>query len=322
MQQSTSHGHPQAFLTTHPLESDDASTIAAIKAAARATKGASWTAGARGFFDGLMERVSPRADVRFESGTVGGIPGLWVHPPSHRSAEALLYVHGGWFHAGGARPYRHLVAHLAAMARTSAFVADYRLAPEHPFPAAIDDVLAASRGLAETGFGRIGLAGDSAGGNLALLAAAGLSADAVSVGAVLVGVAALSPVTDLTLSGASYETRAEADPFFTRSQVAELVRSYLREADARDPLASPLYGRLKGLPPVRIHVGDDEVLLDDARRYVERAVAEGVDARLDVWMGMPHGFVSSIGTIKASARALEVLGRFLAERLRSDAAGP
>jgi len=125
---------------------------------------------------------------------------------------------------------------------------------------------------------------------------------------------ALSPVTDLTLSGASYETRAETDPFFTKQQVAELVRSYLGSADANDPLASPLQGRLSGLPPIRIHVGDDEVLLDDSRRYIERAVAARVDARLDVWTGMPHGFVASIGTLKASALALDAIGLFLTER--------
>ena len=139
----------------------------------------------------------------------------------------------------------------------------------------------------------------------------------VSAKAILVGAAGLSPVTDLTLSGASYGTRAEVDPYFTKQQVAELVRSYLGSADANDPLASPLQGRLSGLPPIRMHVGDDEVLLDDSRRYVERAIAAGVDARLDVWTGMPHGFVASIGTLKASARALDAVGMFLVERLRA-----
>ena len=121
----------------------------------------------------------------------------------------------------------------------------------------------------------------------------------------------------MTLSGATYETRADADPYFTRQQVAELVRSYLGSADANDPLASPLQGRLSGLAPIRIHVGEDEVLLDDSRRYVERAIAAGVDARLDVWTGMPHGFVASVGTLKASAQALNAIGMFLTEQLRA-----
>jgi acetyl esterase/lipase len=144
-----------------------------------------------------------------------------------------------------------------------------------------------------------------------------VAANAVSAKAALVGVAAMSPVTDLTLSGASYETRADTDPYFTKPQVAELLRSYLGSADANDPLASPLQGRLSGLPPIRVHVGDDEVLLDDSRRYVERAVAAGVDARLDVWTGMPHGFPALVGAVKASAQALDAIGLFLTERLQA-----
>jgi acetyl esterase/lipase len=106
--------------------------------------------------------------------------------------------------------------------------------------------------------------------------------------------------TDLTLSGATYVTHAHADPFFTRPQVAEFIHSYLGSADAKHPLASPLLSQLAGMPPVRIHVGDDEVLLDDSLRYAERAVTANIDARLDVWMGMPHGFPASIGKLKAA----------------------
>ena len=127
----------------------------------------------------------------------------------------------------------------------------------------------------------------------------------------------MSPVTDLSLSGETYETRAEADPFFTRPQVVELVHAYLGSADPKDPLASALYARLSGLPAIRIDVGDDEILLDDSRRYVERAVAAGVDARVHVWMGMPHGFPSSVGMAKASTLALDAIGAFLTEKLRS-----
>jgi len=110
----------------------------------------------------------------------------------------------------------------------------------------------------------------------------------------------LSPVTDLALTSESFETRAEADPYFVKSQAADLVRSYLGESDPKNSSASPLYGNLAGLPPVRVHVGDDEVLLDDSRRYVERAVASGVDAKLDVWMGMPHGFVNGVENLRAA----------------------
>jgi acetyl esterase/lipase len=132
-----------------------------------------------------------------------------------------------------------------------------------------------------------------------------------------VGAVVFSPVTDLALTGESYDTRAEADPFFTRSQAAALVRSYLGEADPKNPMASPLYADLTGLPPIRVQVGDDEVLLDDSRRYVERAVMAGVDAKLDVWMGMPHGFVTNVGGFDAATQALKASGAFLTERLGS-----
>jgi acetyl esterase/lipase len=307
------------FAVIHPLDPDDAAIIAAIRAMASSTKGVSAGIEARGQFDAFMESVLPRDDVAFEADTVGGVSGLWVHPVNWRSDEAIVDLHGGWFNFGSAKAYRHLVGHIAARAGARAFVPDYRLAPEHPFPAATDDVLACYRGLAGSGVRRIALTGDSAGGNLALVLASRVSGETVSTNATLVGIAVLSPVTDLTLSGATYETRADADPFFTRPQVAELVHSYLGSADAKHPLASPLRSQLAGMPPVRIHVGDDEVLLDDSRRYAERAVAAGVDARADVWMGMPHGFPVSIGKLKAAAQVLDAVGAFLAERLQPHA---
>src|SRR5260221_8013761 len=305
-------------VVVHALDPEDAPTIAQIRTAVRPQKGAPWRIESRKFYDALLEGVSPRNDVKFESATVGGVPGVWVRPASSRPDEAILHVHGGWFVSGSATAYRHLVGHIAARAGARAFVPDYRLAPEYPFPEAVDDVLATCRGMADSGIRRIAVTGDSAGGNLALVLASCAATKEVLADATLVAVAAFSPVTDLTLSGATYETRAEADPYFTKQQVAALVHSYLGSADANDPLASPLQGRLSGLPPIRIHVGDDEVLLDDSRRYVERAVAAGVDARLDVWTGMPHGFVASIGTLKASAQALDAIGLFLTEYLRHD----
>jgi monoterpene epsilon-lactone hydrolase len=132
-----------------------------------------------------------------------------------------------------------------------------------------------------------------------------------------VGAVVFSPIIDLALTGETYDTRAEADLYFTKSQATGLVRSYLGATDPKNPLASPLYADLTGLPPIRVHVGDDEVLLDDSRRYVERAVAAGVDAKLDIWMGMPHGFVTNVGGFNAATLALKASGAFLAERLAS-----
>jgi monoterpene epsilon-lactone hydrolase len=126
---------------------------------------------------------------------------------------------------------------------------------------------------------------------------------------------AMSPVTDLTMSGRSFETNADVDPYFTKPQVAGLIQAYLGDADAANPLASPLYGNLAGLPGIRIHVGADEILLDDSRRYFECAAATGADIQLDVWEGMAHGYVGGIGNLAAAAEALDGIGRFLAERL-------
>ena len=319
MQGSTANPPSTGPIEIHPLDSEDAAITAAMRAVLSSTKGARAGVGARGQFDALMESVLPRDDVTFEADALGGIPGIWANPANSRPDEAIVHLHGGWFNFGSAKAYRHLVGHIAARAGARAFIPDYRLAPEHPFPAATDDVLACYRGLAGSGVRRIALTGDSAGGNLALVLASHVTGEAVSTNATLVGIAVLSPVTDLTLSSATYDTRADADPFFTRPQVAELVHAYLGSADPNHPLASPLHGRHSGMPPVRIHVGDDEVLLDDSLRYVERAVAAGVDARTDVWLGMPHGFPGSIGRLKAAAQALDAIGAFLAERLQAHA---
>ena len=271
---------------------------------------------ARGPFNAIMERVAVPAGVTFEADTVGGISGLWAKPARPRKQAAILHVHGGWFNLGSASAYRNFVGHIAASAGAHAFVPDYRLAPEHPFPAAVEDVEVCYRGLVDEGIDKIAVTGDSAGGDLALVLLSIACAHAHNGGTAPVGAVAVSPVTDLALTGESFETRAEADPYFTKSQAAGLVASYLGETDPKNPLASPLYGDLSGLPPIRVHVGDDEVLLDDSRRYVERAVAAGVDAALDVWMGMPHGFVADVARFNAARQALSAIGAFTAERLR------
>jgi monoterpene epsilon-lactone hydrolase len=317
MQGSTTDRKSTGCVAIHSLDPEDAAITTATRASASSSKGARAGTEARGQFDALMERVSPRGEVTFEADTLGGVPGLWVHPADLRSGGVIVHLHGGWFNFGSAKAYRHLVGHIAARTGAKAFIPDYRLAPEHPFPAASDDVLACYQGLTERGVHGIVLTGDSAGGNLALVLASRVTGEDAAINSSLLGVAVLSPITDLTLSGTTYETRAEADPLFTRPQVSELVRSYLGSADARHPLASPLHGRHSGMPPTRIHVGDDEVLLDDSLRYVEVAFAAGVDVRADVWMGMPHGFPVSIGKLMAAAQALDAIGAFLGGRLQA-----
>lgn len=168
------------------------------------------------------------------------------------------------------------------------------------------------KGLLSLGLRAVAVTGDSAGGNLALTLLP--AHDARLVAAVV-----FSPVTDLTLSGESWTSRAEADPFFVRDQAEELIKAYLGRHDPADPHASPLFGSFAILPPVRVHVGNDEMLRDDSLRYVERAVAAGVDATVDVWEGMVHGFIGNAGRLQAADEVLRNAGSFLAERL---AAGP
>lgn len=305
----------ESWSVIHPLSPEDSAAMTALRSAVAGMKGKLEGTAARGPFNGIMERVAAPGGVTFEADTVGGISGWWARPTQARKGAAILHLHGGWFNWGTAQVFRNLVGHIALSAGLDAFIPDYRLAPEHPFPAAIRDAEACYRGLVDRGIKKVVLTGDSAGGNLALVLLSIASAQAGSAGIAPEGAVVLSPVTDLALTGESFETRAEADPYFVRSQAAGLVRSYLGESDPKNPLASPLYGDLTGLPAIRVHVGDDEVLLDDSRRYVGRAVAAGADATLDVWMGMAHGFVNGVGTLKAATEALSAIGKFLNERL-------
>jgi monoterpene epsilon-lactone hydrolase len=298
----------------HPFSTEDQAAMAAMRAVVEPNKGRLQGTAARVPFDAIMERVTAPVEVVYEAGHVGGVPGWWCRPEDARPHQAVMHIHGGWFNWGSAQAFRHLAGHIAAHTRVAAFVPDYRLAPEHPFPAAAEDIRACYLGLTERGFSKVAITGDSAGGNLALGLLVHLAANSDAGSKALVGGVVLSPVTDLSLSGESWSTRAVADPYFTQLQATELVRSYLHGHDPGDPFASPLYADLKGLAPTRVYVGDDEVLLDDSVRFVERAVAAGVDARLDVWEGMVHGFLGSVGRLAASKEALQLVGEFLIDR--------
>jgi len=304
-------GSTRTGVVVHAVTAKDAAAVAAMRITVEPHRGELQGTGARQPYDALMEHVSPAEGVTYEAGTVGGVPGWWCRPARARSGQAILHLHGGWFNWGSARAYRNFVGQIAARAGAAAFVPDYRLAPEHPFPAALVDSQAAYEGLIADGTRRVAIVGDSAGGGLGLV----LLSLATHDGRAPVGAALLSPVTDLTLTGESWEAQAETDMLFTRAQATALVQAYLGSSAATDPKASPLLGDLRGLPPLRVHVGGDEMLLDDSTRYVARAVAAGVDARLDVWRGMQHVFQGGIGTLSAAAESLDAIGAFLRERL-------
>ena len=303
-----------SWLLHHPFGAEDQVAMAAMRAIVEPNKGKLQGVAARVPFDAIMEHVAASAGVAYEAGRVGGVSGWWCRPEAVRSGQAVMHIHGGWFNWGSAQAFRHLAGHIASRAGVAAFVPDYRLAPEHPFPAAAEDVRACYFGLVEQGFSKIAITGDSAGGTLVIGLLVSLAANRAFAAEALVAGVALSPVTDLTLSGESWSTRALADPYFTRPQAAELVRSYLDGDDPADPKASPLYADLNNLVPIRVHVGSDEVLLDDSIRFVERAVAAGVDARLDVWEGMVHGYLGGLGLLAASTETLQLMSEFLNDR--------
>ena len=223
--------------------------------------------------------------VRFTPARVGGVTGEWVEPARGEAPDTLLYLHGGGFVGCSPRTHRPLTAALARQG-FRVFVADYRLAPEHPFPAAPDDALAAWRGLrADHRGGRLVVAGDSAGGNLAL----GLMLALKQAGEALPDAAALfSPATDLTGASASLVLNAERDAMFPGGELGHLAQAYLQGADPAQPLASPLLGALEGLPPILLHVGADEALRDDALRLAAKAQAAGVTVQLEVFPDVPH----------------------------------
>lgn len=295
--------------------------MAALRALVEPGKGKLRGVTARAEFDAIIRGTAAPEGVTFREDQVGGIPGWWCEPTGALADAALLHFHGGWFNWGSAAAYRHLVGHFARAARANAFIPDYRLAPEQPFPAALQDARASFRGLVKRGIRALAVSGDSAGGNLALSVLAGV-ARSPDYGVRPVGAVVHSPVTDLAMTGASWHSRADADPFFVPGQVKALIDAYLNGAEATDPDASPLYGNFVGLPPIRAHVGEDEVLLDDTLRYIERAVTAGVDARAHVWEGMPHGFVTGVGRLEAADKVLTEIGAFLKARLSTAAERP
>ena len=263
----------------------------------------------------LWEVIAARStpvphEVSWEPVNAGHVACEWVHGPTSRDTQAVLYLHGGWYVFGSAATYRELIGRLSLATGMWVLAPDYRLAPEHPFPAAVDDAVAAYRWLLGIGIepGRIVIAGDSAGGGLAMATLVALSdaGDQLPAAAVL-----LSPAIDLTCSGDSYTSRATSDPLFTREQVVTLVAHYLAGADPTSPLASPIYADLAGLPPLLVHVGSDEVLLDDSTRLAERARAAGVEVDLKVWDGMWHGFQRFAGREVVEAQdSIDLIGAF------------
>jgi len=227
---------------------------------------------------------APRGAV-FAPAEIAGIAGEWVEAGG-APAGTLLYLHGGGYFACSAFTHRSITAAYATRG-LRVFAPDYRLAPEHPFPAAVDDALAVYRGLLSSGIApeTLAIGGDSAGGGLALATLLGAKAAGLPMPACAL---LFSPWTDLAGTGASLQTNRQRDAMLVSEKIHEGAAFYLNGTDARNPLASPLYGDFAGLPPMLIQVGDTEILLDDSTRLADSARAAGVTVDFKIWKNMPH----------------------------------
>ena len=248
------------------------------------------------------------ASIRISPSKVGGVPGEWVEGPA-ATKTVLLYLHGGGYFACSAESHRPITVGFA-LHGFRVLAPDYRLAPENQFPAAVDDAVAAYRGLLAEGHspGSIVVAGDSAGGGLTLSLLLALREAGTPLPA---GAALFSPWTDLAATGDSVRTNAARCAMFNGPDIGPSARYYLGTTDPRNPLASPLYADLKGLPPLLIHVGEDEVLRDDSTRLAERARAAGVRVELKVWPVVPHAWQLAPHMIPEARQSLRESAAFL-----------
>ncbi len=259
-----------------------------------------------------MEKVSERvaADVKCEPVLAGGVKAEWIEAPGADPKRVILYLHGGGYVTGSINTHRAMVARIARVSKAKALLLDYRLAPEHPFPAAVEDATAAYRWLLAQGFvpNKIVIAGDSAGGGLALatLAALRKSNDPMPAAAV-----PISPWTDLEGTGESIKTRAAKDPMVQGNDLVPMAQLYYAKHDPKDPLVSPLHADFHGFPPLLIQVGDAEVLLDDSTRVAERAKAAGVKVDLEVWDDMVHVWHVFAKLLPEGQQAIDKIGQFV-----------
>jgi acetyl esterase/lipase len=268
----------------------------------------------RAAFNALMAQIPVPADVQQKPIEIGGVGGVQVTLPGNEVERVILYLHGGVYVIGSAATSVALVAELVRRTGVDAIALDYRLAPEHPYPAAVEDARAAYEGLLVQGVepGQIALAGESAGGGLAVatmlaLQEAGLPMPSCAL--------LMSPYADLTLSGDTLDEKQALDPVLTPEGLRIRAPEYVGGADAADPKISPIFGDLSGLPPLLIQAGSHEILLSDAVRLAGRAATSDVAVTLEVTPGVPHVFQGFSGLLDEAGAALERGSDFLRTRL-------
>ncbi len=271
----------------------------------------------RSQMDRAAGRMTRQSKVRIIPELAGPVPAEWLIPLDATDDRVLLYLHGGAWFMGSSATHRGLVSYIAYHSGVRALSINYRLAPEYPFPAGLNDCISSYDWLLHCGISpqKIVVAGDSAGGNLtlALLVALRDTSKPLPGGAV-----ALSPATDLTGTGESYITRRHLDPILSNLGSSTMLTDYITFHDPRDPLISPLYADLHGLPPLLIHVGDYEVLLDDSVRFGKCARAVGVNARVVVWPEMFHVFQIFIPFLPEARMSVVQVAEFIKSRIKND----
>jgi monoterpene epsilon-lactone hydrolase len=258
-------------------------------------------------------------DVRSEPVEADGVPGEWISAPGADPDRIIYYLHGGGYSMGSIKTHREMVSRLSRASGARALAIDYRLAPEHPFPAAVEDSTATYRWLLSTSAdpARLVIAGDSAGGGLtvATLVALRDAGDPLPAAAVC-----LSPWVDMEGLGGSMTSKAEADPMVQRDDLLEGAQAYLGGADPPPPHAAPLHPALKRRPPLLIHVGTAETLLDDSTRLAERAKTAGVDVTLEPWEDMIHVWHYMAAMLPEGQQAIDRIGDFIREHMPTKAA--
>lgn len=265
-------------------------------------------------FEQLGQKFAASASVQIDTVDANGVPAEWVIAAGVAAVRTILYLHGGGYVIGSPATHRGLAERLSKAAGARVLVIDYRLAPEHPFPAAVEDATTAYRWLLASGTeaGNIAVAGDSAGGGLtaATLVALRDAGDALPAAGIC-----LSPWVDMEGMGASMTARAGLDPMVQKEGLLNMAALYLQGADPRSPLAAPLYANLHGLPPLLVQVGTSETLYDDATRLADRAQAAGVDVTLEPWEEMIHVWHLFAESLPEGQKAIDRIGAFVCQHV-------
>jgi len=259
-----------------------------------------------------LARLAPLfKDVKLENVDAGGVPAAWMITPEVAKDRAILYLHGGGYTEGSITSHQDLAQRISKASKIRVLILDYRLAPEHPFPAALEDSISAYNWLINSmGYNpkNLIIAGDSAGGGLTIATLVKLRDQGVQLPAAGV---CLSPWTDLALTGDSIKLKLHEDPFVSPDELVFAANLYLGKTDPKNPYASPLYANFEGLPPLCIQVGTAEIILDDSTRLAKRAKGAGVEVQLDIWEDMIHVFQAFAVMAPEGTEGINKIGEFI-----------